>query len=226
MTSDPQFSSGTSDEDLDLLTSLFGGTVHEVGGLLFALRIRLDAIAPQLPEGHSDVEALQDGIAAIQAVLDGLRLFTARPTATSTVRERPIDGSTWWHRTSRLARYLIPRTVEVTGTAIEGITLTGLDLGRLTGAALLLLTHASAPTGVRTLATDLGVARSPDRLRFTVRVIRETDGPADGPDRDRSRLARARKLIKPVGGLVRVPGVVPGEAFELTMPLAEAIGDA
>ncbi len=218
MVTDPLASPDAEDAALDWSARLASGVAHELGGLLFAMRMRLETLALSLREETGDLAALMEVRLEMQAVVGALRLLGARSGTGRIVREQAVDSEAWWHRTTRLARYVVPRGVEIRGSAVAGIALDHVDLRRFTEGALLLATHAATRTGLHSVSIELRRAPRGDRLIVVVRP--EAAGmtnPAtvfgSGP-----LLSRARRVVRPTGGVIRTRSNPTGRWFELWVP--------
>jgi hypothetical protein len=180
----------------DSCARLASGLAHEFGGLLFALRMRietLEATAP--PEARRDVAALAAGLRELPARVDPLRLLGARAGAGRIVRERAVDAPLWLERTVRLAKHVVPRGVVVTAPAAPAAALAGIDVGRLTAAALLLAAHVGGAPG----SGAVSLVPTVDGGRLTLSIRRETPA-ADGNGVGPGLIDAAHRLLEPIGG--------------------------
>src|SRR5689334_13235069 len=135
MTIEPSSPGSAEASVFDSCARLASGLAHEFGGLLFALRMRIETLEATAPaEARRDVAALAAGLRELQATVDTIRLLGARAGGGRIVRERAVDAPLWLERTVRLARHVVPRGVVVTGTAPPPAELDGIDVGRLTAA--------------------------------------------------------------------------------------------
>jgi hypothetical protein len=223
MPTDSAVSPSADDAALEVSARLASGIAHELGGLLFALRLRLEALAMAAPAESPDVAALELGFREIQGMVEAIRLLGTRAGTGRLVRERAITAGLWLTRVRRLARYVVPRGVEIAGSAAEptGTDLGSIDLRRLTEAALLAVAHVAAAPGVGAVAVELTAADR--RLVIHLRPEPSTASNPATPGVPPLFLRRGRRLIKSLGGRIRsrAPG---GQAVDLVLDLGGGTG--
>jgi hypothetical protein len=220
MTTDSAISPSADDAALEVSARLASGVAHELGGLLFALRLRLETLAAAAPPDSPDVAALELGFREIQGVVEAVRLLGTRAGTGRLVRERAVTAGSWLTRLRRLARYVVPRGVEIVGSDPEtgAVELGAIDLRRLTEGALLALAHVASPPGVRAVVVELAVDETEHRLVLRLRPERPTTSKPAEPAMPSAFLRRARRLVKALGGRIR-SGPEPGRAIEIVVDL-------
>jgi hypothetical protein len=219
MTTDPAAPSAADDAAFDAGARLAAGLAHEFGGLLFALRMRIETLEATVPpDARRDVVALAAGLRELQSTIDTLRLLGARPGTGRMVRERAVDGRLWLERVGRLAHHVVPRGVLVATGEAPDHAFADLDLARLTTATLLLAAHAGG-AGAGAVLLEPSVAGGGDELTITVR--RETP-PPEGLGGASPLVAMAGRIVAPLGGEARAGAPERNGPAMLIVPLPGA----
>jgi len=203
---------------------ILSGIVHELGGVLFVMRLRLESLERALPPvAREDVAALQRVRAQIEELVDALNLLRPHPHTTDSERLGPESWTleSWWKRVAPVVRFMLPRDAELKAS-LPAFPLTSVSPSGLAQSVVLLLGSLlsggrPSPAGeVRAVEVDaVGDMRGGKlELRIRGRMAGEEHrnfGPASG------LLSAARRVVRQQGGRVATYPGPTGPLFVLTL---------